>query len=173
MKEICSDLDVLIEVCSSSSVVQLSDDRLRVRRALPWPEQDTSRIRSVLARNVPVTASLDELLTFFGSLGPVNAVRFRRNELKERLDSVFVEFATEEAAAKVVQQKTAEFQPGVMLLFDASTAGFDRDQKKAKPKEQQQKREEAPKLFEPGSVVRFKGIGTGLSKQALKEVFEQ
>ena len=177
VKEICSDLSVLQEVCEGSDVVQLSADRSRVRRRHPWPEVDTSRARSVLARGVPVSASLDELLVFFGTFGAVNAVRFRRNEAKERLDSVFVEFGSEADAAKVVAMKQTEFAPGTIVTFDASTVGVEKEKKNSKnnKKQQQQveKREEVPKLFEPGSVVKFKGIGTGLSKQALKEVFEQ
>lgn len=171
VKEICADPAVLEEVVAQSEALQLSEDKKRVKRATPWPEQDTSRVRSILARNVPVTATLDDLLAFFGKLAPVNAVRFRRNEAKERVDSVFVEFASEAAAAQVAGLKQAEYAPGHVVSLEATREAGDKDQKKGK--KAQEKREEAPQLFEAGSVVRFKGIGTGLSKQALKEVFEQ
>jgi hypothetical protein len=174
VKEICSDMAVLVDVCQESSSLQLSEDKTRVRRLAPWPEQDTSRSRSVFVRFVPITASLDELLAFFGKLGPVNAVRFRRNDEKQRLDSLFVEFASEDAAAKVVELKEIEYAPGVTMKIGASLLGQEGEQKNKKTKPAaQQKRADAPKLFEQGSVVRFKAIGTGLSRQALKEVFEQ
>ncbi len=188
VREICSDEAVLQEVCANSEALELSADRLKVRRAAPWPEHDTSRPRTVLARGVPATATLDQLLTYFATHGPVNAVRFRRNDAKERKDSVFVEFGSDATAAKVAALKQAEFAPGVVFHFHTGQSYWQSKQGKGQKKKnggaagaagaaagegESKKRDEKSRLFEPGTIVHFSGIGTGLSRQALKEVFEQ
>jgi hypothetical protein len=178
VRDISSDEAVIRDVCAHSTALELSPDGKKVRRAAPWPEHDTSRPRTIFARSVPPSASLDQLLAFFGAFGLVNAVRFRRKkEGKERKDSVFVEFASEQTAAKVVALQKASLSPGVDVLFQTAQSHWQENLAKRKRKEAEaapaKKRADPARAFEPGSIVHFSGIGTGLSRQALKEVFEQ
>ena len=58
--------------------------------------------RSLHVAPLPYNATLDVLTAFFSQEAPVNAVRLRRHVTsKDFRGSVFVEFATQEDAAKV------------------------------------------------------------------------
>ena len=168
-------------VCEASPHLELSEDRAKVRRATPWPDQDTSRPRTVFCKGVPASASLDALLEYFGQFGAVNAVRFRRDANKERKNSIFVEFADEAVAKHVAQLKDQKY-PGVeaALHFEPNAAYSRRKRTKknqndggsASKKSQKGKRDERSALFEQGTVVGWTGAGGGLSRAALKELFE-
>lgn len=171
----------MAEVCETSKLLQVSDDKLKVRRASPWPDQDTSRPRTVFVKGIPPTATLDELLIFFGKFGAVNAVRFCRNEAKERKNSVFVEFADVATADTVTAMTGQEFPEtgGSVLHFESAAAYYKRKgpkqatrNRKANSSTTSGSKTERPTVA-AGTVVHFANIGTRLSRQALKEVFEE
>lgn len=175
-------MSLLQQVCRESKLLHVSDDGLKVRRATPWPDQDTSRPRSVFCKGVSPSSTLDQLLEYFGQYGVVNAVRFRRTQDRERKNSVFVEFADEPTAAKLVALKEGEFM-GEKITFE-SNESYSRRKRDKQRGPQNRKKDKRPnpasgtdmeekKLFASGTVVHFSGIGTGLSRQALKEVFEE
>lgn len=101
VKEICSDVDTLVKVCQASPRLRVVGDA-KVTRSTPWPTEDTSSPRTVLVKNVPATAELDHLLTFFAAFGAVNAVRPRKGKDRQRKDSVWVEFASPSGVAAIV-----------------------------------------------------------------------
>ncbi len=95
------------EALEGSESLTLSEDKARVRRtvALTSAEQAMMQIdqRSLYASPFPFNTTLDAITAFFSERAPVNCVRMRRHaESKDFRGSIFVEFADEETAQKVL-----------------------------------------------------------------------
>ena len=95
------------EALEGSESLTLSEDKARVRRtvALTSAEQAMMQIdqRSLYASPFPFDTSLDAITAFFSEQAPVNCVRMRRHaESKDFRGSIFVEFADQETAEKVL-----------------------------------------------------------------------
>ena len=95
------------EALEGSESLTLSEDKARVRRtvALTSAEQAMMQIdqRSLYASPFPFDTTLDAITAFFSEQAPVNCVRMRRHaESKDFRGSIFVEFADEETAQKVL-----------------------------------------------------------------------
>ena len=80
-----------------SSELELSDDKLAIRRTRPLPADDDSDSRCIYAKApFPATTTLEELYAFFGEHGDVRRIYMRRMRSREKTfkGSVFVEYGT-------------------------------------------------------------------------------
>ena len=125
-----------------STVVALSEDGKRVKRCASLdkdPEELAAEIdgRSLIVSPFRFDVGLEELTTFFESVGSVNAVRMRRHVTsKDFRGSVFVEFSTVEESERVLKQSAEE--PG--YVFDGAPLRMER--KTAFIKRKQEERQE-------------------------------
>ena len=85
--------------------VQVNPEGTRVKRLTALdPEEAVRRVdeRSLYAAPFPFDATLEQLSSFWASVGPVNGVRLRRHAAsKDFKGSVFVEFQSAEAMREV------------------------------------------------------------------------
>jgi len=83
IKELTSDVSVIakaIEASSSSSLLTLSEDKQKVKRATPLPAHIDDTDRTIYAKGFKLypEPSIEELTQFFSQYGQVSAVRLRR-----------------------------------------------------------------------------------------------
>jgi lupus La protein len=92
----------------SLTLSQVSDDSLRIGRVEAPPETINSRARTIYVKGFGYDnpeLTIDLVLSIFAQFGEVAYVRVRRTEEKKARGSVFVEFATEEAAQAALAGK--------------------------------------------------------------------
>ena len=115
MAQLSQDVAVVAESLLGSAAnggnLEVSEDRTMVRRCTPLPQHVDTLATSVYVKGLPVTASLDELLAFFGQhSAKVLAVRVRRHpKTKEPKGSVFVELADAEEAKRLASMANLEY----------------------------------------------------------------
>lgn len=96
IKALTTDPRALADALEDSEVVELSEDRLAVRRVKPLPEVDDSEVRSVYAKGpFPTDATLEDLQAWAAAWGSVARVVMRKTRNKEKTfkGSIIVEFA--------------------------------------------------------------------------------
>eukprot|EP00873_Tetraselmis_striata_P024318 jgi/Tetstr1/444582/TSEL_032433.t1 len=91
---------------ASSTALTVSEDGTKVKRNTLLADAkeaiQAADARSLYVGPFPYTATLEQITEFFEQHGPVNCVRLRRHmESKDFRGSAFVEFDSEETAAKV------------------------------------------------------------------------
>ena len=102
VKTITTDPVALAAALEDSEPLELSEDRLAVRRGKPLPETDDSEARSVVAKApFPAGATLEQLQAWASTYGVVARLVMRRSRTKEKAfrGSVIIEYATHEGAA--------------------------------------------------------------------------
>ncbi|KAF9124978.1 hypothetical protein BG015_004994, partial [Linnemannia schmuckeri] len=177
----------------SKSLLEVSEDGLKVRRKVPVGPIDDYHNRSIYAKGFgEETPSLQlELEQYFGALGDVKQVRMRRkNGSNEFKGSVFVEYATLDEANKVGSSKL-QFNGQDLLVMTkneycemkAKQLGLDPNEIKKSQmskgfgNEKKRPREEDTVEDLKGKVIRLSGITTGEGaglreiKDAMKEHF--
>eukprot|EP00166_Cyanidium_caldarium_P001636 ctg_1834.g471 len=88
MQVLHSDVQAIARALQSSDLVELSADRLRVRRRRPLPAEDTSKRRSVYVKGFPpgdpqsCEPQLEQVARFFSQFGRVVSVRMRRKRVR-------------------------------------------------------------------------------------------
>ena len=88
MQVLHSDVQAIARALQSSDLVELSADRLRVRRRRPLPAEDTSKRRSIYVKGFPpgdpqsCEPQLEQVARFFSQFGRVVSVRMRRKRVR-------------------------------------------------------------------------------------------
>lgn len=111
VKSITTDPVTLGLALDDSDTLELSEDRLAVRRGSPLPETDDSEARSVVAKApFPAGATLEQLQAWAATFGVVARLVMRRSRTKDKpfRGSIIIEFATHEGAAALVTASTTE-----------------------------------------------------------------
>jgi lupus La protein len=105
VKSITTDPATLASALDDSAPLELSEDRLAVRRAAALPEVDDSEARSVVAKApFPVAVTLEKLQEWAAQWGPVARLVMRRTRTKEKAfrGSCIIEYFTHEGSAALV-----------------------------------------------------------------------
>ena len=100
----CPGVPTIAASLEDSTELELSDDKLAVRRTRALPADDDSDERSIYAKGpFPAATTLEALQAFFGAYGTVNRVYMRRFRSKEKVfkGSVFVEFGAVSGGGRV------------------------------------------------------------------------
>ncbi|KAF9310811.1 hypothetical protein BGZ91_006994, partial [Linnemannia elongata] len=177
----------------SKTLLEVSEDGLKVRRKVPIGPIDDYHNRSIYAKGFgEETPSLQlELEQYFGALGDVKQVRMRRkNGSNEFKGSVFVEYATLDEANKVGSSKLQYNGQDLLVMtkneyceMKAKQLGLDpaeikkSQMSKGFGNEKKRPREEDTVEDLKGKVIRLSGITTGEGaglkeiKEAMKEHF--
>eukprot|EP01102_Stenamoeba_stenopodia_P002637 TRINITY_DN124_c0_g1_i9.p1 TRINITY_DN124_c0_g1~~TRINITY_DN124_c0_g1_i9.p1 ORF type:complete len:168 (-),score=37.84 TRINITY_DN124_c0_g1_i9:64-567(-) len=116
MKDLTTDLAVIVDAVKTSGKLEVSEDGQKVRRTEPLPSEDPTLPRSIYAKGFPDDATLESVRDFFSPHGEVLSVRLRKGANRKFKGSVFVEFASE-ALAKEVAQKDLSLNDQKLVLM--------------------------------------------------------
>lgn len=196
LKILSTDYKVIINALkkSDSNLLEIDEEKNRIRRAKPLPENlsefETSlKQNTVYVKGFPATISLDDLYAFFEPYGKVLQIFMRRfPSTRQFKGSLFVTFETQDQMQSfmdlnevkheetVLQRETQEayLQRKGPQLDAAKSAKLKREQEKEDKKKQ---REEAEQAFYKsqvvlGSVLHLKGLGSGATREIIRELFD-
>ena len=166
-----------------SNVVELSENKLRVRRKNPIPLEDVMMPRSVAVTPIPRSMTWEQVKEVFEKHAKVLSVRVRHPaKSDDEVTSAFVEFDSEESAV-AVRGKDIEVEGSKLRIVPK--ASFI-EEIKAEKKKQRKEQKESAKQSEStkkgadhgaksleGCIVAFKGVGGECSREVLKDLFGQ
>ncbi|KAJ8907565.1 hypothetical protein NDN08_007676 [Rhodosorus marinus] len=173
----------------SSEILQLSEDRQRVKRSTPLVELGPFEERAVYVSGFSSDASpdLDDVRKVFEAFGKVLSVKLRKNAKGEFNGTAFVEYATHEDVEKALAETDLRLEGSDIVLVVLTIADFkskrksgeiieDRPPKKKKKKdgrdtEGDNQPEKDEREFVKGLVLKFEGIGPGVSREDLREIY--
>jgi hypothetical protein len=118
-------IKTVVESLESSTELKVSEDGKKVKRVRNLVDDPTEVARDIDERSLLVgpfrfDIQLEELQSFFDTVGETNAVRVRRHaRSKDFRGSVFVEFKTVEEAARVLKASKKE-DGGDGFVFDGA-----------------------------------------------------
>lgn len=180
------DANVIVDalVKSSNDLLQISKDRLQVRRnpARPLPEQNEKTRQETIARTAyvkgfPLDTQMSDLIKFFDKFSNITNVIMRRYQDKPTKEygfkgSVFVSFTTREECAAFIGLEKVEWSDDKALerkweseYYEAKKAERSNDKKKGK-------KEEENKINLPkGAVIFLEGLSGETTRESIKESF--
>jgi len=182
MKQMTSDLALIVAIAKSCEDLTVSEDGLKVKRKSPIPEKDTINERSVYVKGLPVDStgvSIESLSDYFSSFGKVLSVRLRRDAEKAFKGKAYVEFATQADADKAAKNKEqtwgADKKP---LEIFTKTQYFDARKLKTKSVKEEKKRKrdegadsgEKKDSFVAGVIVELKGVPATTERENIKDI---
>lgn len=115
----------------SPELLEVSENGEMVRRKIPLPKnyneiQININKRSIHVDKLPSESTLDDLLTFFRTIAPVNQVRMKKNKEKTFTGSCIVEFKNAEDAEKILNdQNENKLKFGDVELDIVSKSAYD------------------------------------------------
>eukprot|EP01102_Stenamoeba_stenopodia_P002636 TRINITY_DN124_c0_g1_i7.p1 TRINITY_DN124_c0_g1~~TRINITY_DN124_c0_g1_i7.p1 ORF type:complete len:324 (-),score=108.39 TRINITY_DN124_c0_g1_i7:171-1142(-) len=181
MKDLTTDLAVIVDAVKTSGKLEVSEDGQKVRRTEPLPSEDPTLPRSIYAKGFPDDATLESVRDFFSPHGEVLSVRLRKGANRKFKGSVFVEFASEALAKEVAQKDLSLNDQKLVLMTRAQYHEQKRLEKKEKKGQkrgrnegesgekngEQKEKEEAPakKEHTHGKVIHITNIGPGGEKR--------
>lgn len=185
LKSLTEEESKVADAVRQSSLLEVSDDGKKVRRSpdKPLPESTTERQQkldelTVYAKGFPVTATIDDLLEFFGQFGRCLNVFMRRLPSSRKFKgSVFATFEKEEDAKSFVSQEGLKYNE--VELTRCFKKDHQQEKKKAREArvaekaQKQQKQEEAAQEEETeivlGCLLRLGDLGEGTSWESIKQ----
>jgi len=180
MQELCTDKEAVVEVLRDSSVIQLNPDETMVKRIAPLPENDITKERTAFTEGWPENVTMEQVSSFFSSIGSVLSVRFIKDTDKHLTGKVYVEFSSVEELQKAISKSPMQFNESSITIiskndyFKQLKEKEDKQEKKPKKNEKKQgeKKEEKKEAEYPkGTIVVVDGIGENVSREVLKELF--
>ncbi|GIL71586.1 hypothetical protein Vretimale_716 [Volvox reticuliferus] len=151
-------LATVADILDKSSTLQLDETRTKIKRKTPLAdENEIARAvdaRSIYARPFPMESTVDAITEFFSNYAPVNCVRMRRHmRSKGFKGSVFVEFASQEDAEKVL---------AMSLVFEGAPLRMQRKVEFTESKRAARKNRAAGRPANDGDISDDSNVGQGL-----------
>lgn len=172
VQQLSTDIDTILKSIEPSKMLQISDDRLSIRRIVPLPENDDSKDRTIYVKRIDTEATLDDVISFFEKFGEISAVRLRKYKLSENNNnlfkgSAFVEFKNKEDAEKVIAQEgtlrwSDKFDPFILYWKKDYHTQKNEERKQFKRARQQEEKVKAVDEFKKkfsGCIVKIENIG--------------
>lgn len=189
LKSLTEEESIVADAISQSTLLEVSDDRKKVRRNLnqPLPESTTERQQklnelTVYAKGFPTTTTIDELLEFFGKFGRCLNVYMRRLPSTRKFKgSVFATFDKEEDAKSFVSQEGIKYNELELTRYFKKdyhqqkkitravrlAEKAQKEQQKQKESSQEEEEEETEVIL--GCLLRLQGLGEGTSWESVKQ----
>lgn len=103
----------------SKELLEVSENGEMVRRKIPLPKnyneiQINMNKRSVYVNKLPVDATLDDLLKYFGSIAPTNQVRMKKSKEGAFTGSCLVEFKDPAAVEEILGKDEVKYNDEVV-----------------------------------------------------------
>lgn len=196
LKVLSTDFKEIIESLkkSTSNLLEIDEEKKKIRRAKPLPENLTEfetslKLNTVYVKGFPTTLSLDELIAYFETHGKVLQVFMRRfPSTKQFKGSVFVTFGTADEMKTFLDQAEVKYHDQV-LTRESQEAYIARKgpelekHKSAKLSKEQQKEEKIKQKLEAeeaflkeqkvlGAILHMKGLSSEGTRENIKELFD-
>mmetsp|Transcript_1619 Transcript_1619/g.2764 ORF Transcript_1619/g.2764 Transcript_1619/m.2764 type:complete len:411 (-) Transcript_1619:75-1307(-) len=192
MKQLSQDVKVIVESIKESDIVELSEDKTKLRRKKPVIRQNTLA-NTIYSKPYPLDAKWEDIEKFWSAVAPVAATRLRRDRARQFKGSVFIQFETEQGAKDAlasglsyegaemktiskqawIDEKKAEREARKAEAKPDKSAKVDAD---GNPADEASTDDEAPakeeKKFTPGRIVSVKGVGVLQNRDQLKSALE-
>eukprot|EP01035_Chromulina_nebulosa_P017798 gene17798-23406_t len=120
LRNLTTDEAAVANAIANSNVITLDEDRTRVRRLNPLPEDDTSKPKTLYVKGFPVEepiVTIDEITEIFSVYGDIAIVRLRRDETKKFKGSCFIEFVDKEGMLAAIAAANVEGKEGVQISY--------------------------------------------------------
>lgn len=196
LKVLSTDFGVIIEALkkSTSNLLEIDEEKKKVRRAKPLPENlsefDTIiKQNTVYVKGFPTDMTLDALITYFEAYGKILQVFMRRfPSTKQFKGSVFVTFDTNEDMKKFLELSELKYHEQALQretqedyikrkgpeLEKHKSAKLSKEQQKEELKKQKIEAEEAflkeQKVL--NAILHLKGLNSEGTREGIKELFD-
>lgn len=192
LKALSTEENVIVEALrrSTSQLLEVSADGKKIRRspAKPAPEGNKERQQkldelTVYAKGFPATATMDELLEFFGQFGVcINVFMRRLPQTRKFKGSVFATFATKEEAAAFLAKEGVKFNElELTRCMKTDYVARKKEERDARQEEKAKKKAasnqeaaaaeeaEAEQEIVLGCLLRLTGLGEKTTWESLKQ----
>ncbi|EKX39564.1 hypothetical protein GUITHDRAFT_114292 [Guillardia theta CCMP2712] len=175
--------ETIRDAAKTSKELRVSEDGKRIGRLKPLPRLDDTRPRTIYVEGIAPSSTHEEISSFMSKWGKVCYVSLPRFKDQDGNPGktkgfCFVEFEHVEEAKKAVgsikeeQQKLSKDCESFLKALEKEE--WERSKLEYRKQQQQQHLEETRphRLFDPGLVLRFSGIGVTPTSSKVKETFE-
>ncbi|KAN0055382.1 hypothetical protein ACTA71_008493 [Dictyostelium dimigraforme] len=199
MKTISTDLQLITDALKKSTRLQVSEDGKMVRRLDPLPENIDCG-KTLYSKGWPEDTTIEKVQEFFNANGGYKtvSVRLRKKTDKTFKGSLLADFESEEIVNKIISeapklgekeliyQTFKQFSDEKKEEKEKYLASSNGDKKRKAKKEADRengedddsenvdasKQQEEEEMV-PGVILCFKGVGKGLHRGDIKEIFSQ
>ncbi|KAK5584479.1 hypothetical protein RB653_006091 [Dictyostelium firmibasis] len=194
MKTISTDLQLITDALKKSTRLQVSEDGKMVRRLDPLPENIDCG-KTLYSKGWPEDTTIEKVQEFFMNNGGYKtvSVRLRKKTDKTFKGSLLADFETEEMVNKIISeapkldekeliyQTFKQFSEEKKEEKEKYLASSNGDKKRKAKKDAERDdddnnnddvKEEKEEMV-PGVILCFKGVGKGLHRGDIKEIFSQ
>ncbi|XP_030830094.1 lupus La protein homolog [Strongylocentrotus purpuratus] len=196
LKSLTTDFDIIVAALekSPSGLMEISEDKLKIRRAVskPLPEETAAywqsmRARSVYCKGFPIDANLDTMQEFMDQFGECVHIQLRRDKEKKFKGSIFAVYESVESVKrfldaedlKIGDQEVNKMKKDDYIKMKADEKKSRKEDEKKKKLEQREQKEkdqvEAIQSefddYEKGCILHFTGVNDQTSREDLKELF--
>lgn len=190
LEKLTKDAAVICEALKKSDLMEVSEDKTKIRRSLDRPLRNYSneelRTKSVYAKGFPVDMTLDQVKEFFKKFGDMDSIYMRKDFKKNFKGSCFVIFRNDEDAKKFVETPDIKCNDTEMVRLlkddyfkkknaEKKQVSLDKAKKSDELKQEKEK-EEKEKLKEKitaGAVLNVEGIPKGTKREDVKAFFQK
>lgn len=190
LANLTTDADVIVTALEESKLIEVNDDKKKIRRSpdLPLPVMNEERRQELTSRTVYCKGfprddtTLDTLLEFFSSHGPVENIQMRSFREKGTRKfvfkgSVFVLFKTKELAEEFLKKEAVKYNDVELIrkwqsdYHESKKQEYEKRSKKTnKQGNQQQTVPPVKELNLPkGAILHLKGTNTDTTRDIIKK----
>jgi len=188
LKTLTEDVKLISEALETSLDLKLNKEGDMVRRMSSLPEEDKSKDRTIYSKGFPREGyTIEQVEQVFSPFGKIQCVRIRRTREKLTKESCFVEFSKPEEAKAALSGKPKFQDKELAVLMISDYLQMKKEERKKKIESKQKKRKaddddgndkpgkkeakKEEKRTVSGSIITLKNIGSGVTREILKEAF--
>jgi lupus La protein len=196
LANLTTDADVIVTALEESKLIEVSDDKKKIRRSpdLPLPVMNEERRQVLASRTVYCKGfprddtTLDNLLEFFSSYGPIENIQMRsfREKTTKKIvfkGSVFVLFKTKELAEEFLKKEAVKYNDEDLIrkwqsdYHENKKQEFEKNAKKSKKSKQGNQQQTVPTVKElnlpKGAILHLKGTNSDTTREIIKKTLVQ
>lgn len=191
LKQLTEDINVIAQALrkSTSGLIEISEDNTKLRRSpdKPMPENTEERRQDVTARTVyakvfPLDASLDDVMSFFETYGPMESIYMRKDVNKDFKGSVFATFQSKDDMDKFIKAESVKFKDNALETRKTKSDYYkdkqeerkqlkEKIQKKSQQARERQEDDQKNKIknqMTKGAMLHMKGFSSETKREDIK-----
>jgi len=196
LANLTTDADVIVTALEESKLIEVSEDKKKIRRSpdLPLPVMNEERRQELMSRTVYCKGfpredtTMDNVLEFFSSHGPIENIQmrsFREKEPKKVVfrGSVFVLFKTKELAEEFLKKGAVKYNDVELITkwqsdyLESKKQEYEKNAKKSKKTKHGNQQKTVPPVKElslpKGAILHLKGTNSDTTRDIIKKTLVQ